>query len=55
MNSRVAKVTFVALLAGVLSQPLMGCEEEKGPLEKAGEQADEAISDTKRAVEDAAD
>ncbi len=49
---------FALVTAGVLSVSslaLSGCEEKKGPLEEAGESADEAISDTKRAVEDAAD
>ena len=41
-----------ALVAGTVL--LGGCEQE-GPLEKAGEKADEAVNDAKRAVKDAAD
>jgi hypothetical protein len=32
-----------------------GCQTKKGPMEKAGEKVDEAVKDTKRAVEDAVD
>ena len=34
---------------------LSGCDENDGPLEQAGEKADEAIKDAERAVEDATD
>ena len=46
----------IAMLIAAFSVPLMlaGCEEE-GPAEKAGQAIDEAVQDTKRAVEDAAD
>ncbi len=40
------------LVAGTIL--LGGCEQE-GPLEQAGEKADEAVNDAKRAVKDAAD
>lgn len=47
------------MLAFLIAIPLLfvlpGCEKEQGPLEEAGENLDEAIQDTKRAVEDAAD
>lgn len=49
------KRTFVmvpVLFLGLVT--LSACEEE-GPLEQAGEKADEAINDAKRAVEDAKD
>jgi hypothetical protein len=42
-----------ALLAANLGG-LIGCQ-SKGPMEEAGEKVDEAVKDTKRAVEDAAD
>lgn len=49
---------FVPVVAfGLIALPtlaLTGCE-DKGPAEKAGESIDEAVQDTKRAVEDAAD
>jgi len=41
------------MLAG--TGAVMTACEEQGPLEKAGEKADEAVNDTKRAVKDAAD
>jgi hypothetical protein len=34
---------------------LSASDDNDGPMEKAGEKADEAVSDTKRALEDAAD
>lgn len=34
---------------------LASCDEPDGPAEKAGEAIDEAVQDTKRAVEDATD
>jgi hypothetical protein len=43
----------VLMLGGALG--LAACEEQKGPAEKAGEAIDEAINDTKRAVQDAKD
>jgi hypothetical protein len=43
----------VLMLGGALG--LAACEEEKGPAEKAGAAIDEAINDTKRAVQDAKD
>ena len=43
--------TFVAI---ALVASLFGCEQQ-GPAESAGEQIDEAIQDSKRAVEDATD
>jgi hypothetical protein len=46
----------IAMLIAAFSVPLMlaACEEE-GPAEKAGAAVDEAVQDTKRAVQDAAD
>ncbi|MEQ8396549.1 hypothetical protein [Thalassobaculum sp.] len=43
----------VLMLGGALG--LAACEEEKGPAEKAGAAIDEAVNDTKRAVQDAKD
>jgi hypothetical protein len=34
---------------------IVGCEEKKGPLEKAGEEIDEGVNDAKRKIEDATD
>lgn len=49
-------VAAFALLFALSAAGLYACApEEKGPLEKAGEKIDEKVSDTKRAVEDAAD
>lgn len=44
-------IFFLILFSVVL---MSGCE-KKGPLEQAGEDLDEAVQDTKRAVEDATD
>lgn len=46
-----AVVLGLALAAPVLS----ACEEEQGPIEQLGEKADEAVNDTRRAVDDATD
>tara|TARA_R110000868_G_scaffold61059_3_gene185695 strand:- start:3357 stop:3527 length:171 start_codon:yes stop_codon:yes gene_type:complete len=51
------KIPALALTVGLLTFPvvaLTACD-EKGPAEQAGEAVDEAVKDTKRAVEDAAD
>lgn len=47
-------VFVIAVLAGAPTLVVSACDEQ-GPLEQAGEKADEAVNDTKRAVEDAAD
>lgn len=47
----------LAMMAGVFmftGLAIAGCDDE-GPMEKAGKAADEAVQDTKRAVEDATD
>jgi hypothetical protein len=48
-----------ALLAGLALSASLGLtacpEKNEGPVEKAGEAVDEAVGDTKRAVEDATD
>ena len=44
----------LCLAIGLLSTA-PGCEKPKGPAQKAGERVDEAVKDTKRAIEDAAD
>ncbi|MGB0631394.1 MAG: hypothetical protein ACPGRZ_11935 [Alphaproteobacteria bacterium] len=43
---------FAIVLATTPALALTGCEEQ-GPLEKAGEAADDAVKDTKRAIKDA--
>ena len=48
------KIVYASVLASFLSLGLAACEEQ-GPMEQMGEAADEAVNDTKRAVEDAAD
>jgi len=45
---------FILLALFLGSAALTACDQE-GPLEKAGETADEAVNDAKRAVKDAAD
>ena len=44
---------ILALMLGNIA--LVGCDQNEGPLEKAGKSADEAVNDTKRAVEDGTD
>ena len=53
ITSKALKHSLLALTL-VCVFPLTGCE-EKGELEKAGENMDEAIGDVKRKVEDATD
>ncbi len=45
-------LTALSLIAGL---SLSACDEADGPVEKAGAKVDEAVNDTKRALEDAAD
>jgi len=53
-RNRTFKAFLIALsLSGGLA--LAACDEDDGPMEKAGQQIDEAVGDAKRAVEDAAD
>lgn len=55
-NSRFAlRITSLGLLLALSGVGLIACQEEKGPLERAGEKIDEGVNDTKRALEDAAD
>lgn len=56
LSTEISNPIRVAMLAAALGVPMMlaGCEEQ-GPAEQAGEAVDEAVQDTKRAVEDAAD
>jgi hypothetical protein len=55
-HSRRRSVAAFAVLFALSAAGLYACApEKKGPLEKAGEKIDEKVSDTKRAVEDAAD
>ena len=44
--------TVALLLIALLSLPLVGCAEEKGPMEKAGEKLDDAVEEAKDGVED---
>ena len=56
LRRRLATPTAVAILLTLSAAGLYACApEKKGPLERAGEKVDEKVSDTKRAVEDAAD
>ncbi len=56
LRRRLATPTALALLLALSAAGLYACApEKKGPLERAGEKVDEKVSDTKRAVEDAAD
>lgn len=54
-RSPVLRATVLTLVLGLSGAGLYGCQESKGPMEKAGEKVDEGVSDAKRAVEDAAD
>lgn len=47
--------TLLAALGLALALGVTACEEADGPFEQAGEAADEAVNDVKRAVEDAKD
>ena len=40
------KLLFIGLLMGIMMVPLVACE-KKGPAEKAGEQVDQAVEETK--------
>lgn len=51
---RFTRITFIVLACSAGAAALTACDEE-GPLEQAGEKADEAVNDAKRAVKDAAD
>jgi hypothetical protein len=48
------RVWALLALLGTSMGGLVGCQ-SKGPMEEAGEAVDEAVKDTKRAVEDAVD
>ncbi len=54
-NTRNRSWAIACIIAIPLLFLLPGCEKEQGPLEEAGENLDEAMQDTKRAIEDAAD
>jgi hypothetical protein len=47
------KLLALGIVLGGLG--LTACDEADGPVEQAGENVDEAIQDTKRAVDDATD
>jgi hypothetical protein len=49
-----ARLLLILMTLGGGTAMLAACDNE-GPLEQAGEQADEAINDASRAVKDAAD
>ncbi|HKQ38935.1 MAG TPA: hypothetical protein VJ063_12725 [Verrucomicrobiae bacterium] len=48
------KKTLLMLIVAALVTPIVGCK-EKGPMEKAGERADDAARDTRRSMEKAGD
>lgn len=48
------KLTLLLITFAIGAATLSACDQD-GPLEQAGEKADEAVNDTKRAVKDAAD
>ena len=50
----ISRLTLLLITFAFGAVALSACDQE-GPLEKAGEKADEAVPDTKRAVKDAAD
>lgn len=52
--STIASRTILGAVLCFGSVGLIACEEE-GPAEQAGEKADEAVQDTKRKIQDAAD
>jgi hypothetical protein len=54
-RSRAIRATVLTLVLSLSGAGLYGCQEKKGPLEKAGEKIDEGARDAKRAVEDAVD
>ena len=43
---------FITILAAVVLGGMTGCEQEKGPAEKAGEKLDEAVDSVKKAVDE---
>ncbi|HTD85877.1 MAG TPA: hypothetical protein VK850_04815 [Candidatus Binatia bacterium] len=47
------KILYMLMLAAFVT-PIVGCK-EKGPMEKAGERADDAAKDTRRTMEKAGD
>lgn len=49
------KKLLQVLVLGASLGFLVGCDNNEGPLEEAGEKVDEAAKDTKRAVKDATD
>jgi tRNA A37 threonylcarbamoyltransferase TsaD len=51
---RLRAVVLAILLLGGGAVALAACE-ERGPFERAGEAADEAVGDARRAVDDAVD
>jgi predicted small lipoprotein YifL len=53
-NQKVMKNCILIVCMAVSFGSFAGCQ-TKGPMEKAGEKVDEAVKDTKRAVEDVAD
>ncbi len=52
---RLRSALLALLLLGGSGLALAACEERKGPFERAGEAADEAVGDAGRAVDDAID
>ncbi len=56
-RSRSLRGAALALLLVLAGSGLSACQEKRnqGPMERAGEKADETVNDAKRAVEDARD
>lgn len=53
MRNLYMAVLFASLAFGGMT--MVGCEEEKGPMEQAGENLDNAMKDAGEKMEDAAD
>ena len=53
MMTRVIRMMCTAALAAVPTVGLVGCDDNDGPLERAGERADDAADDVGDAVVDA--
>ncbi len=51
---KLSKTIIASLLASALIITLSGCDND-GPMEKAGEQMDDAVEDTGDAIDDATD
>ncbi|MFB9146043.1 hypothetical protein ACFFU2_05865 [Halomonas alkalicola] len=52
MTHDVLKKLGLALLVGMLAAGLVGCQDEPGPAEEAGQELDEAMEDAGESVEE---